>query len=144
MARKRVFLDECNSDLRHVFGPREHVYTARDLGVNGREDLRVIDKAVAYKCLIVTVNKDFLDYYRDHPRRKGKKGTFFYGLIFLKPSKLLTRERQLRIALKDIAWEETRKHDDVVRVSATGRTRHERLCHTECAAAFSKEETEWD
>jgi hypothetical protein len=40
MARKRVFLDECVSDLGRVFGPKAHVYTARDLGVAGEGDLR--------------------------------------------------------------------------------------------------------
>jgi hypothetical protein len=144
MAKKRVFLDECVSDLAHVFGPKAHVYTARDLGVTGKEDTRVIEAAFRLKCLVVTVNKDFLDYYHDHPRRKGKRGVYFYGLIFLKPSKTLTREKQLRLALQGMEWEETRQHDDLVRVSANGKTRHERLCHPECAAAFPKEETEWD
>ena len=87
VAKKRVFLDECVSDLGHVFGAKAHVYKARDLGVNGKEDTRVIETAFQLKCLIVTVNKDFLDYYYNHPRRKGKRGVYFYGLIFLKPSK---------------------------------------------------------
>jgi hypothetical protein len=86
MARKRVFLDECNSDLGHVFGPKDHVYTARDFGIAGKEDSRAIDEAVRRKCSIVTVNKDFLHYYRDHPMRKGKWGKYGYGLIFLKPA----------------------------------------------------------
>jgi len=144
MPKKRIFLDECNSDLGHVFGAKAHIYTARSLGVTGAEDTRVIDEAVKKKCLIVTVNKDFVDYYREHPRRKGKNGTYFYGLIFLKQSHQLTRERQLRKALKEIAWEDTREHDDLVRVSATGKTRHERLCHEECAAEFPKDQKEWD
>ena len=72
MARKRVFLDECNSDLRHVFGPKDHVFDANDFGITGKEDTRVIDEAFSRKCLIVTVNKDFVQYYRDHPMRKGK------------------------------------------------------------------------
>jgi len=144
MARKRVFLDECVSDLGHVFGPKAHVYTARDLGVAGKEDTRVIEMAFKLKCLIVTVNKDFLDYYYSHPRRKGKRGVYFYGLIFLKASKQLTREQQLRRALRAIEWEETRQHDDLVRVSSTGKTRHERLCHPQCAAEFPKEQGEWD
>jgi hypothetical protein len=96
MARKRIFLDECNSDLGHVFGPKDHVYTAKDFGISGKEDPRAIDAAVKKKCSIVTVNKDFLDYYRDHPMRKGKWGKYGYGLIFLKPSKQLTRDEQLR------------------------------------------------
>lgn len=144
MAKKRVFLDECVSDLGHVFGAKAHVYTARDLGVTGKEDTRVIEKAFQLKCLIVTVNKDFLDYYYNHPRRKGKNGVYFYGLIFLKSSKQLTREKQLRLALKTMEWDDTRQHDDLVRVSATGKTRHERLCHPECAAEFPKEQGEWD
>jgi len=144
MAKKRVFLDECNSDLRRVFSAKAHVYTARDLGVAGKEDTRVIEMAFKLKCLIVTINKDFLTYYYKHPRRKGRRGVYFYGLIFLKASKQLTREKQLRLALKAIDWGATRQHDDLIRVSATGKTRHERLCHPECAAEFPKEETEWD
>jgi hypothetical protein len=81
MARKRIFLDECNSDLGHVFAPKDHVYTAKDFGITGKEDLKAIDAAVKKKCSIVTVNKDFLDYYRDHPMRKGKWGKYGYGLI---------------------------------------------------------------
>jgi predicted nuclease of predicted toxin-antitoxin system len=79
MARKRVFLDECVSDLGHVFGLKAHVYTAHDLGMTGKEDTRVIEMAFKLKCLIVTVNKDFLDYYYNHPRRKGKRGVYFMG-----------------------------------------------------------------
>ncbi len=94
--------------------------------------------------MIVTVNKDFVDYYRNHALRKGRNGGFFYGLIFLKPSKVMTRRNQFQAALKDIAWEETRQHDDIIFVSAEGKTRHERVCHPECAAAFPKEQTEWN
>jgi predicted nuclease of predicted toxin-antitoxin system len=67
-----VFLDEClgREELGHLFGSKAHVYTARDLGVTGKEDVRVIDSAVAKKCLIVTVNKDFVEYYRKHQRRR--------------------------------------------------------------------------
>lgn len=144
MARKRVFLDECNSDLRHVFGPKDHVYTAKDLGTAGKEDIRVIDKAVERKCLIVTVNKDFVRYYREHPMRKGKFGIYGYGLIFLKPSRNLTREQQLRAALASLEWRDTRDHDDLVYVSGDGRTRLQRLCHPECAAEFPEDQTEWD
>ena len=144
MARKRIFLDECNSDLGHVFGPKDHVYTARDFGIAGKKDTRAIDEAVKRKCLIVTVNRDFLDYYRDHPMRKGKWGKYGYGLIFLKPSKQLTRVQQLRIAVRSLEWDDTREHDDLVWVSADGRTRLERLCHQDCAARFPKEQREWD
>src|SRR5215467_12841380 len=116
MAKKRVFLDECCSDLGNIFPAKTHVYTAQSLGVTGEEDTRVIDEAVKKKCLIVTVNKDFVDYYRNHPRRKGKNGTFFYGLIFLKQSNQLTRKQQLRRALKRIQWKDTCDHDDLIRV----------------------------
>lgn len=143
MAKKRVFLDECCSDLGTVFGQKAHVYRAKDLGVAGKEDTRVIDKAVQFKCLIVTVNKDFVDYYRNHVNRKGKNGTFFYGLIFLKPSKQLTREKQLKMAVNDMQWNDSRMHDDLIMVSADGKTRHERLCHEECAKDFPREEGEW-
>jgi hypothetical protein len=46
--KKRVFLDECCSDsnLASVFGPKAHVYTAKDLGVAKKKDPIVIDKAV--------------------------------------------------------------------------------------------------
>lgn len=143
MAKKRLFLDECCSDLGSVFGKKAHVYSAKDLGVAGKEDPRVIDKAVEKKCLIVTVNKDFLDYYRNHANRRGKKGTFFYGLIFLKASKQLTRASQLKVAIRAMEWNDTRMHDDLVMVAADGKTKHERLCHKECAAKFPTEQGEW-
>jgi len=77
--KKRIFLDECCSDLGSVFGPKAHVYTAKDLGVTGKEDVSVIEKAFDKKCLIVTANKDFVDYYRNHPRRKEKMGSISTG-----------------------------------------------------------------
>jgi hypothetical protein len=46
-----------------VFGAKAHVYIARDLGVTGKEDIRVIEKAAKVKSLNVTVNRDFSDYY---------------------------------------------------------------------------------
>lgn len=143
MAKKRVFLDECCSELTTVFSEKAHVRTAKDLGVMGKEDLKVIDKAVDAKCLIITVNKDFVDYYRDHPRRKGKNGEFFYGLIYLKPSKQLPRIKQLQMALRTMEWRETRMHDDLIVVAGDGRTKHERLCHPECAEIFPKEQQVW-
>jgi hypothetical protein len=142
--KKRIFLDECCGELRSVFRSKAHVYTAADLGVTGIEDTRVIDKAFEKKCMIVTVNVDFLDYYRNHPSRKGKNGTYFYGLIFLKHSNQIPRRRQLEMALRDIAWNDTRQHDDLIHVAGDGRTRHERLCHAECAKEFPASETEWD
>jgi hypothetical protein len=145
MAKKRVFLDECcgEDDLKDCFPAKAHVYVAKDFGVRGKEDPKVIDRAIKRGCLIITVNKDFVDYYRDHAFRKGKNGTFFYGLIFLKPSKIMSRQMQLRSALKDIDWEDTRRHDDLIFVSAGGKTRHARLCHLECAAEFPADQTEW-
>jgi hypothetical protein len=106
-----------------VFGPKDHVFTAEDFGIRGKKDPKVIDAAVEKKCTIVTVNKDFVDYYRDHPMRKGRWGKYGYGLIFLKPSKQLTREEQLRRGIFALEWEDTRDHDDLVWVSADGRTR---------------------
>ena len=41
-------------------------------------------------------------------------------------------------------WKDTRDHDDLVWVSAEGKTRLERLCHEECAKEFPEEQTEWD
>ena len=145
MAKKRVFLDECCGEdgLRSCFPPKAHVYVAADFGVRGKEDPTVIDEAIKRGCLIITVNKDFVDYYRNHIRRKGKNGMYFYGLVFLKPSKIMSRREQLHRALREIAWEETRDHDDLVIVSAAGKTRHARLCHPECAAEFPAEQTEW-
>ena len=144
MARKRVFLDEhLDRALGDCFGKKAHVYTARDLGVSGVDDLSVIDRAVRKKCLIVTANKDFVDYYRNHRLRKGRDNSYFYGLIFLKHCASLSNEIRLRRALKEVAWEETRDHDDVVTVHADGSTSHERLCHSECAMEFKMREDEF-
>ena len=76
--------------------------------------------------------------------RKGKWGIYGYGLIFLKPTKKLTRDEQLRRGIRSLEWDDTREHDDLVWVSADGRTRMERLCHKECAEEFPKEQREWD
>jgi hypothetical protein len=143
MAKKRVFLDECCGDLRVVFGRKAHVYTAAELGVLGKKDIEVINKAVTLGCLIVTVNKDFVDYYRNHPRRKGRKGTFFFGLIYLMPTSQMPRTKQLRLAVENMEWKDSRMHDDLIIVAADGRTKHQRLCHDECAKAFPKEQGEW-
>ncbi len=139
VAKKRVFLDEClgREELGNLFGSKAHVYTAKDLGVTGKEDTRVIRGAVDKKCLIITVNKDFVDYYKNHPYRKG---SFFYGLIFLGPSKTLSRREQLKKALREMSWAETCDHDDLITVYADGTTRHERLCHPECAKEFEQME----
>jgi hypothetical protein len=140
MAKKRVFLDEqLEHELRTVFGPKAHVYTAKDFKVTGTQDPRVIDKAVRAKCLIVTADKNFVQYYKNHPLRKGAL-SFFYGLIFLRHSNQLPRKEQLRRALKEVAWGETRDHDDLITVYADGHTEHERLCHPECAKEFAKSE----
>lgn len=140
MAKKRVFLDECvgREELAGLFGRKAHIYTARDLGVTGKEDTTVITRAIEKKCLIVTVNKDFLTFYKNHPHRK--MSFFFYGLIFLSPSKTLTRRQQLQKALQETAWAETRDHDDLIIVHADGRSRHQRLCHPECAKEFEEQE----
>ena len=143
MAKKRVFLDECCGELGACFPAKAHIFTAKHLGVSGKEDPTVIDKAVTKKCLIITVNKDFVDYYRDHVWRKGKRGTFFFGLIFMKPSQTLSRTEQLNKALAAIEWNDTRRHDDLILVSAEGKTKHVRLCHPECAEAFPPEQQVW-
>jgi hypothetical protein len=64
MAKKRVFLDECvgREELAGLFGRKVHIYTARDLGVTGKEDTTVITRAIEKKRLIVMVNKDFLTF----------------------------------------------------------------------------------
>lgn len=51
--------------------------------------------------------------------------------------------KQLEIAMRGIAWDDTRQHDDLIRVAADDRTRHEQLCHVECAKEFPVSETEW-
>lgn len=141
MAKKRVFLDEqLEHELKTVFGPKDHVYTAKDFGVTGAQDPRVIDKAVRAKCLIVTADKNFVQYYKNHPLRKRKGAPFFYGLILLKHSNQLPRKEQLRRALKEVAWGETRDHDDLITVYADGHTGHERLCHPGCAKEFAESE----
>uniref|UniRef100_E6PX91 Uncharacterized protein n=1 Tax=mine drainage metagenome TaxID=410659 RepID=E6PX91_9ZZZZ len=61
----------------------------------------------------------------------------------MKPSKIMSRQAQLKAALKEIVWGETRQHDDLIFVSAEGKTRHERLCHPECAAELAADQTEW-
>lgn len=140
MAKKRVFLDEhLGLELKTLFGSKAIVLTARDLGVTGTEDPHVIDKAVRSKCLIVTANRDFVQYYRSHPLR-GRVLNYFYGLIFLKHSHIMPRHEQLKRALKQIAWKETRNHDDLITVYANGQTAHERLCHPECAREFAARE----
>jgi hypothetical protein len=143
--KKRAFLDECCSEdeLEACFPRKAHVYRAEDFGVRGKEDPTVIDYALRRGCLVITVNKDFVDYYRNHARRKGRSGAFFYGLIFLKPSKIMSRQAQLRAALREMDWVQTRQHDDLVIVSGDGRTKHERLCHPDCAAAFPTDQREW-
>lgn len=140
MAKKRVFLDEClgREEISGLFGSRAHIYTANDLGVTATEDTRVISKAFEKKCLIITANKDFVDFYKNHPARKS--GAFFYGLIFLAPSKSLSRRDQLKKALREIEWTETRRHDDLITVYADAATRHERLCHPGCAKQFEEGE----
>jgi hypothetical protein len=59
------------------------------------------------------------------------------------PSKIMTRREQLQAALRNIAWNDTRQHDDLIYVSAEGKTRHIRLCHPECAAEFPADQGEW-
>ena len=42
MPKKRIFLDECNGDLnlRRVFAPKDHVFTAEDFGIGARKTRR--------------------------------------------------------------------------------------------------------
>jgi hypothetical protein len=53
VAKKRVSLDESlgREELASLFGPTAHIYTAQDLGVTGKDDTRVIRRAVGKKCL---------------------------------------------------------------------------------------------
>ena len=124
MARSRVLLDEDIPDaLRTVFPRKTQVSTVAEIGFSGKEDRLVIEEAVRLKSLIVTADKDFVPAYRKHDWRKGKDGRFFWGLIFLKPSKTLTQSEQLKIAIKAI----DRQYDDIITVSATGRIHGERV-----------------
>jgi hypothetical protein len=89
-------------ELKKAFGRKIPVYTVADLGMSGADDTRVIEKGVRRKCLLVTANADFVDFYRNHEWRKGRDGRFFYSLIFLKHSTTMTKLQQLKVAVKKI------------------------------------------
>jgi hypothetical protein len=78
MAKKRVFLDECcgEDDLKDCFPAKAHVYRAKDFGVSGKEYPTVIDHAIKRGCLIITVNKDFIDYTGTTPPARGRMAHF--------------------------------------------------------------------
>jgi len=84
MARKRIFLDECNSNLGHVFAPKDHVYTAKDFGITGKDDLKAIDVAVEGRRLTLLATVAFAG--RENQIRRGPAppaplaiGRFFEG-----------------------------------------------------------------
>jgi len=134
--KKRIFLDEdIDVSLAKAFSARSHVYTGKDLGVLGRDDPTVINAATQKGCLIVTANKDFIDYYRNDPRRR-QRNTFFYGLIFLSAQGGFEQKRQLQIALRQIPWKGNRAHDGLVIVRRDGNVCCELLCHEDCARQF--------
>ena len=119
-----MLLDEdVDVSAKHLFPKKVQVYTVPELGLSGKEDRIVIEEGVRKKCLIVTANKDFVPEYRKHEWRKGKDGRFFYGLIFLKESRSLTRIEQLKLAMKKIDY----KCDDIITVTASGEIKRERI-----------------
>ncbi len=140
--RKRVLLDEhLSEDIAGVFGPRDHVYLAKDVDLKGKPDRDVIDFAINKKCLIITNDAGLVNDYRNHPQRRSKRGIqFFYGLIYVRADSDVARKRHIAIAVREMAWGESRQHDDLVIVSRDGKTEHYRLCHAECAAEFDKRE----
>ena len=124
MATLRVLLDEdVSTELKDVFPKKIQVHTVAALGMSGKEDRLVIEEAIQKKCLIVTANNDFVDFYKNHDWRKGHDGRYFYGLIFLKHSKVLTRSQQLKLAIKEI----DPRYDDILTVSASGHVTRQRL-----------------
>lgn len=124
MARLRALLDEdVRFDVKLAFPPKVQVETVAALGLSGKDDIYVIEEAVARKCLIVTANKDFVPEYRNHEWRKGKDGRHFWGLIFLASSSSISQTDQVRRALKEI----DRDADDILTVSANGKVSRERL-----------------
>lgn len=140
--RKRVLLDEhLSAEIAEVFGTRDHVYLAKDVGLEGKPDRDVIKFAINKKCLIITNDEGLVNDYRNHPQRRSKRGVrFFYGLIYVRADSDITRKRHIAQAVKEMAWGESRQHDDLVIISRDGKTEHYRLCHTECAAEFDKRE----
>ena len=138
--KKRILLDEHLSErVGELFGSKDHVYLAEKSGLGGRPDTEVIDFAIKKKCLIITSDEKFVETYRTHPARRSRRGPrFFYGLIFVRAASELLRRRHIAEALAEIAWDQTRRHDDLIVISRDGRSTHERLCHPECAAEFGK------
>ena len=124
MAKLRVLLDEdVDVQVRAAFPKSLQVYTVAALGISGANDTFVIEEAIARKCLIVTANKDFVDFYKNHEWRKGRDGRFFYGLIFLKSSRTISQLDQLKLAIKEIEH----RYDDLLTVYANGTVTRERL-----------------
>ena len=137
--KKRVFLDEdIDPSIADVFGRHAHIHTAGSLGILGKDDTAVISAAIEKCCLIITANQDFLEYYRNHPRRK--QGRFFYGLIFLSEQKGFGQRRQLKIALREFAWKNNRQFDGLIAVRKDGKVCREILCCSEHAKAFEVQE----
>lgn len=138
--RKRVLLDEhLSAGLGDAFGPRDYVHLAKDVGLEGQPDDKVIDYAIAHGCLIITNDEKLVEQYRSDQRRRTKRGMgFFYGLIYLRADTEASRKRHLTAALREIAWSETRQHDDLIIVGRDGKIEHFRLCHRECAAEYDR------
>lgn len=140
--RRRVLLDEhLSPDIASVFGQRAYVHIAAEVGLAGKPDSDVIDYAIAKGCMIITNDAGLVQQYKSDPRRRTKRGLgFFWGLIYVRAETNEERKRHIAKALKEIAWQESRRHDDLIVISRDGETEHFRLCHPECAAALDKQE----
>lgn len=140
--RKRVLLDEhLSPDIATVFGPKDHVHIAAEVGLAGKPDGDVIDYAIAKGCMIITNDEGLVQQYKSDPRRRTKHGMgFFYGLIYVRAETNEERKRHIAKALKELAWDESRQHDDLIVIARDGKTEHFRLCHAECAAELDREE----
>jgi hypothetical protein len=115
--RRRVLLDEHLGDsVEELFGPRAFVHIAKDVGLESKPDQALIDYAINRKCLIITNDEGLVERYKAHPSRRAKhRGlNFFYGMIYVRADTEFSRKRHIAQALKKIAWDETRRHDDLI------------------------------
>jgi len=135
VAKLRVLLDEdVPVELKGAFPRKTQVYTVAELGMSGAEDITVIEAAVLKKCLIVTANKDFVPVYRKHVWREGRDRRYFWGLIFLKSSSVLSQLEQMKRAIQEIDYQ----FDDILTVSSTGIVTRERVGGRDPLPNYSK------
>ncbi len=117
--------------------PRRLINLRGFLDAAGRWASEAIDFAVDHKCFIVTNDEKFVDTYRNHHRRKSRRGpAFFYGLMLVRADGPETRMRHVQQALAETMWHQTRQHDDLIVIDRIGNTHHVRLYHPECAAEY--------